>query len=148
METLVLFSLVALVVLVIIAFISYKLGALKRDKYWENELPQHRKEAIAQSRAVLGGQFSEQLAPYLPDFNYSPTECRFIGKPVDFIVFKGADNKAIEEVVFVEVKSGNSKLTPQEKNLKNAIEQGNVRFEEYRVPEDLVKKKSDEGLAE
>jgi len=33
------------------------------------------------SRAVLGGQFSEQLAPFLPDFKYLPTECRFVGKP-------------------------------------------------------------------
>ena len=48
-----------------------------------------RKAAIARSRQIIGGNFSEQLAPYLPDFPYDPTEARFIGKPVDFLVFSG-----------------------------------------------------------
>ncbi len=141
LDATIIISVISLIVIVLVAFISYKLGAIRRDKFWEDSLPEHRKEAIAKSRAVLGGQFSEQIAPFLPDFPYSPTECRFVGKPVDFIVFKGADNKQIDEVVFVEVKSGNSKLSPQEKNLKSTIEQGRVRFEEYRVPEEMTKKK-------
>ncbi len=141
MDTIILLELISLAVILIVAFISYKLGSLKANRKWENQLPHHRKEAIAQSRAVLSGQFSEQLSPFLPDFPYSPTECRFIGKPVDFIVFKGADNKSISEISFVEVKSGNSKLSPQEKSLKETIESGNVKFEEYRVPEDFTKKK-------
>ena len=78
-------------------------------------MPNHRKDAILRSRSVLGGHFSEQLAPYLPDFEYLPTECRFIGKPIDFIVFKGMDDKKIDEIIFVEVKSGNAKLSSQEK---------------------------------
>ncbi len=116
-----------------------KVGAGKKHREWELSLPEYRKEAIMKSRAVLGGQFSENLAPYLPDFPYSPTECRFLGKPTDFIVFKGMDEKKIDEVVFVEVKSGDSKLSSQEKNLKNAIEKKKVKFEEYRIPKDLTK---------
>lgn len=136
--------LIAIVFLVgiIIAFVvGQKIGSYKKNREWEKALPDHRKEAISKSRAVLSGHFSEQLAPYLPDFQYSPTECRFLGKPIDFIVFKGADGKEIEEVIFVEVKSGKSKLSPQEKKLKEAIEKGNVRFEEYRVPEELTSQK-------
>ncbi|MDP3987122.1 MAG: Holliday junction resolvase-like protein [Nanoarchaeota archaeon] len=102
-------------------------------------MPGHRKDAIMKSRAVLGGHFSEQLAPYLPDFNYLPTECKFLGKPVDFLVFNGMDEKNIREVVFVEVKSGVSRLSPSEKSLKEAIENGRVRWEEYRIPEDVTK---------
>ena len=92
------------------------------------------------SRAVLGGHFSENLAPYLPDFPFVPTECRFVGKPVDFIVFKGMDEKKIDEVVFVEVKSGNAKLTEHEKNLKETIDKKRVKWVEYRIPEELTKK--------
>jgi len=88
----------------------------------------------------LGRQFSENLAPYLPDFPYLPTECRFLGKPTDFIVFKGMDEKKINEIVFVEVKSGNAKLSPQEKNLKETIEKKKVKFEEYRIPKELTDK--------
>lgn len=108
-------SLVFLVGLAIAYVLGFKSGTFKRDKYWEGELPSHRKDAIMKSRAVLGGQFSEQLAPYLPNFNYLPTECRFIGKPIDFLVFKGMDEKNITEVIFVEAKSGKSKLSSQEK---------------------------------
>jgi len=121
-------------------WIGYKSGAFKRDKFWESELPSYRKDAIMKSRAVLGGQFSEQLAPYLPNFEYLPTECKFIGKPIDFIVFKGMDEKNINELVFVEVKSGNSKLNQHEKNLKETIEKKRVRWVEYRIPEELTKK--------
>ncbi|MCL5018767.1 MAG: hypothetical protein M1416_03330 [Candidatus Pacearchaeota archaeon] len=131
---------VAVIVIAVAYWFGYKSGTFRRDKYWEGELPSHRKDAIMKSRAVLGGQFSEQLAPYLPEFEYLPTECRFIGKPIDFIVFKGADEKKIDEVIFVEVKSGNAKLNQHEKNLKETIEKKKVRWVEYRIPESLTSK--------
>ena len=62
-----------------------------------------------------------------------------MGKPVDFIVFKGLDDKNVEEIVFVEVKSGKSQMNKTEKSLKDAIRKKKVRFEEYRVDEDLTK---------
>ncbi len=131
-----------LIGLVIVAYwLGHKAGVFKRDKYWEAEIPNYRKDAILKSRAVLGGHFSEQLAPFLPDFKYLPTECRFVGKPIDLIVFKGMDEKDINEVVFVEVKSGKAKLSPVEKKLKETIKNKKVRWEEYRVPEKLTKKR-------
>jgi predicted Holliday junction resolvase-like endonuclease len=84
------------------------------------------------SRAVISGQVSEQMAPYLPGFNHNPSEARFIGKPIDFVVFSGLDGKSVEEVVFVEVKTGGSRVSPVERSLKDAIEGGRVRWEEYR----------------
>ena len=135
---------VFLIGLAIAYWIGYKTGAFRKDKYWEGELPNQRKDAIMKSRAVLGGQFSEQLAPYLPNFEYLPTECRFVGKPIDFLVFKGMDKKEIEEVVFVEVKSGNSKLSSSERKLKKAIEEKKVSWREYRIPEDITKRREEE----
>jgi len=132
---------VILIAVVIAFFIGQSMGAYKKHKEWEEALPEYRKEAIMKSRAVLGGQFSEQLAPYLPNFKYLPTEVRFMGKPIDFLVFKGMDEKKIDEVVFVEVKSGKAKLNQHEKNLKETIEKKRVRWEEYRIPEELTKKK-------
>jgi len=121
-------------------FLGNKLTTLRRDKHWEDKIPEHRKEAILQSRAVLSGMFSEQLAPYLPDFKFKPTEVRFLGKPVDFIAFKGMDEKNVDEIVFVEVKSGKSQLNKVEKSIKEAIKKKKVKWEEYRIPEDLTKK--------
>ncbi len=126
---------------VFVAFwVGAKVGAYWKNTEWISELPSYRKEAVMKSRAVLGGHFTENLAPYLPDFPYLPTECRFVGKPTDFIVFKGMDDKKISEVIFVEVKSGNAKLSPQEKNLKEAIDKGRVKFEEYRIHKELTDK--------
>lgn len=119
-------------------WIGQKIGSFKKHKEWESELPGYLKDAISRSRAVLGGQFSEQLAPFLPNFNYKPTECRFVGKPIDFICFKGLDKKDVDEIVFVEVKSGNSKLSFTEKKIKEAIEKKKVKWEEYRVSKELT----------
>mgnify|MGYP001578645295 FL=1 len=132
---------IILISLVIVFFLGQKVGAYRKHKEWEEALPDYRKDAIAKSRAVLGGQFSEQLAPFLPNFKYLPTEARFIGKPIDFLVFKGMDEKKIDEVVFVEVKSGKAKLNEHERNLKETIDKKRVRWEEYRIPEELTKKK-------
>jgi len=44
------------------------------------------------------------------------------------------DAQHIEEVIFVEVKSGSSRLNYNEHNLKDAIDSKRVRWHEYRVP--------------
>ena len=66
-------------------------------------------------------------------------------KALDLIVFKGMDEKNINEVVFVEVKSGNAKLSEHEKRLKEVIDKKKVRWEEYRIPEELHNNKKDMG---
>ncbi|MGD9276558.1 MAG: Holliday junction resolvase-like protein [Candidatus Pacearchaeota archaeon] len=124
---------------VFIAFwIGLKFGKFTKHREWEKNLPDYRREAIKKSRAVLGGQFSEQLAPYLPNFPYLPTECKFLGKPIDLICFKGLDEKEIDEIIFIEVKSGKSRLNSVEKKLKKAINEKKVKWREYRIPEELT----------
>ena len=93
-----------------------------------------RKDAVKRSKAVISGQVTEQIAPFLPDFPANPSDARFIGKPVDFIVFSGlSENEKIDEILFVEVKTGKSLLSEREKEVKKAIEKGNVRYVEYRI---------------
>jgi predicted Holliday junction resolvase-like endonuclease len=92
------------------------------------------KARLKASRAVLGGLVSEQMAPLLPGFPFDPGDCRFIGKPVDFLVFKGMNQKAITEVIFLEVKSGTGRaLNDQEKRLREAVKAGRVRWVELGV---------------
>ena len=119
----------------IILFLGYAIGKYVASKEHQETIPEIRETAIKQSRAVLSGQFSEQIAPYMPEFPFKPTEIRFIGKPVDFIVFKGMDEKKIEEVIFVEVKTGQSQLSSVEKSLKDAIQNKKISWSEYRAPE-------------
>jgi predicted Holliday junction resolvase-like endonuclease len=101
---------------------------------WQAELEQARKTAISQSRAVLGGKFTEQMVPYFPGFKYDPTEVRFIGSPIDMVVFPGLSRGEPEEVVILEIKSGKSAcLTPAQKKIRQLVEDGMVRWDEiYR----------------
>ena len=102
---------------------------------WQAEKEKAVREAITQSRAVLGGKFTEQMAPYLPEFNYDPTEARFIGSPIDLIVFPGLAQGDPEEIVIMEIKSGKSgQLTPQERKIRQLIEDGMVRWELLKKP--------------
>lgn len=94
-----------------------------------------RNDAVKRSRAVLGGQFGEQLAPFLPDFPCNPGDARFIGKPVDYIAFPGtAEGRSVEEILLIEVKSGTSTLSAREKEIREAVKKGRVRYVEYRIP--------------
>lgn len=99
-------------------------------------IKKERADAVRKSRAVLGGQFGEQLAPYLPDFPCNPGDVRFIGKPVDYIAFPGsAEGKPIKDVVLIEVKSGESHLSGREREIKAAVKAGRVHYVEYRLPD-------------
>jgi len=93
---------------------------------------------VTQSRAVLGGKFTEQMVPFFPDFKYDPTEVRFIGSPIDMIVFPGLARGDPEEIVILEVKTGKSaQLTPQQKKIRQLVEDGMVRWDEiYRVADE------------
>ena len=128
-------GIIVLALLVAAALILvYEIGRLLGEKTTADKFPDAKKAAVRRSRSVLSGMFAEQLAPYLPDFPFSPTEAKFIGAPIDFLVFKGMDEQRIEEVIFVEVKSGSARLNHNERSLKDATTNKRIRWHEYRVP--------------
>ena len=109
-------------------------GRLEIEHTLTERIGAAREDAIRRSRAVIGGQTAEQLAPYLPGFPFDPGDLRFIGKPIDFVAFRGASRGSVEEVVFVEVKTGGSSLSKVERSLRETIEAGRVSWMEYRPP--------------
>lgn len=130
-------TLLIALVAVIFLYMGYRVGGIVAGAKHRSELPRIRRQAAEQSRAVLGGQFSEQLAPFMPDFPFSPTEARFLGRPVDFIIFRGLDTQEPTEIVFLEVKTGSAQLSTSQRKLRALVEQGRVRWEEYRAPQGL-----------
>lgn len=113
--------------------IGRKGGRMEAEHSLPGLVAQERSDAVRRSRSVIEGQVAEQLAPWLPDFPFDPGDVRFIGKPVDFIAFKGSSTGKIEEVAFVEVKTGTSGLSGVERSLRDAIEEGRVAWYEYRL---------------
>lgn len=102
-----------------------------------------RRDSVDQSRSTLKGQLSEQMAPLLPGFSYLPSDSRFLGDPVDYVVFSGysalGESGTAEEdleIVFVEVKRANASLKAGQKAIGRAVQEGRVRFEVARVGED------------
>lgn len=92
-----------------------------------------RDAVLSRSRSVLKGLIGEQLAPLLPDFPFHPGDVRFVGGVVDFIVFAGQHENRIDEVVLVDVKSGEARLSPLQREVARAVEEGRVRFETVRI---------------
>jgi predicted Holliday junction resolvase-like endonuclease len=92
-----------------------------------------RKDSVNRSRSTLKGRISEQMAPLLPEFPFSPADARFIGNPIDFVVFDGYTNAKDEKgdtisIVLVEVKKGKGKLTRVESLIKGAVEEGRISW--------------------
>ncbi len=128
-------SLYVCLLLIACACAGFFLGAAVQKMKNISLLKKERADAVKKSRAVLGGQFTEQIAPFLPNFPCNPGDARFIGKPVDFVAFPGsAEGKNIDEILLIEVKTGSSRLSERELQIKKAVEKGSVRYVVYRAP--------------
>ena len=79
------------------------------------------------SSEIVLGQVAEKLVPFTDLFSHDPQRASFLGNPIDFVVFND------DEVVFVEVKSGNSKLTAKQRKIKKVVQAKKVRWEEIKI---------------
>ena len=92
-----------------------------------------RRDAVMRSDSAHRGRIAEHLAPILPDFGFEASDARFLGSPVDFVVFDGLRDGECRRVVFVEVKTGKGKLSARERRVRDAVRQGRVEWQEMRV---------------
>ena len=90
-----------------------------------------RQDAITRSQNVTKGKVAEQIAPYLPDFPYDPRDLRFLGSPVDYVVFDGMTEGSIHKIVFLEIKTGKyARLTTRERDVEEVL---NLRRATYEL---------------
>lgn len=131
--------LLVVVIYLIVKNIEWKIKFNQKLKEWvEKNEKTIREDAIKRSARTLSGKILEKLIPFLEDFPYDPHDIRWLGDPVDLIIFDGYSmNKRgegnLEQVVFCEVKSGESQLTKTEKEIKDLVEKKKVKWEEFRV---------------
>ena len=86
------------------------------------------------SSEVRLGQIGEHFAPLLKDFPYDSKNARFLGSPIDFVVFDLDNNR----IIFMEFKTGNAKETVKQRKVRDIIKAGNVTYEVMRVYEDVT----------
>ena len=143
-------ALVVVVALVLVLKARYELRS-HRDRYrWTDEdIKAARQDSLSRSHMTVSGKVQEHLAPLLPGFcaEFNPRDARFLGSPVDFVVFDGLDSGEVTRVVFVEVKTGRSALSARERRVRAAIEEGKVEWRLLRLPGGTVEQRADEQRA-
>jgi len=100
-----------------------------------------RKDSVNRSRSTLKGKIAEQMAPLLPSFEYLPADARFIGAPVDYIIFDGLSAVADEKgssirIVFMDVKHGSATLTRTQRVIKKAVEERAVTWQTLHLADE------------
>ncbi len=128
------FLLIVLLFLLVYLATGIVIGLLIQRLRDSAMIRRERADAVRRSRAVVGGLVGEQIAPLLPGFPCEAGDVRFIGKPVDYVAFPGmSEGREVEEVVFIEVKTGSAGLSKREKEIKAAVKAGRVRWVEWRA---------------
>jgi predicted Holliday junction resolvase-like endonuclease len=87
-----------------------------------------RKDAASKSQSTLVGKITEHFIPYLPEFSFNPQDARFLGSPIDFIVFDGLSEGALCKIVFIEVKTNAGSLTTRERQIRDVVNEKNIEW--------------------
>jgi len=118
-----------MVCLYLIKLYNYQQETIKKQLDDINKLISSKKQS-----EVRLGQVSEHFAPLLKDFPYDSKNVRFLGSPIDFVVFEFEQ----EKIVFIEFKTGNSKESSRQRTVRKIIESGNVEYKLMTVNEEVT----------
>jgi len=72
------------------------------------------------------GKNIEQMLPAHKNFNLITADCRFLGEPIDIILFDGVSEDKIKRITFMDVKTGNASLNDHQKMIRDAINDHDV----------------------
>jgi len=101
-----------------------------KERELEDQESEIRADAAKRSRAALLGSLMEQVGPLLPGFKYDLNDLRALWDPIDFVAFHGIGvDRKVDSITFIDIKTGESRLKPVQKSIKEAVEAGNVHFE-------------------
>ena len=117
---------------------SYKMETIELAHAQElkNAVASARADSNKRQRAVIRGQATEHLAPFISD-DFAPKDYRFIGDPIDYLICAGSsaitdgNSDEIEKIVLMDIKTGNSQLNKVQRRIRNAVQQGLVEFQTY-----------------
>lgn len=113
------------------------------DSAIKEAVKEARADSTKRQRSILKGQATEHLAPYINN-DYSPKDYKFLGDPIDYIVYDGLSDiktkeDSINKIIFMDIKTGKSQLNRVQRAIKKCIQEGNVEFKVYRPDKDMPK---------
>lgn len=87
-----------------------------------------RKDAANRSVRNVMGKVTEQLLPFSEAMSmFNPKDARFLGSPIDLIIFDGSEElKDSISIFFIEVKTGTAGLSKRQRLIREAIENKRV----------------------
>lgn len=74
------------------------------------------------------GKNIEKVVPTLEGFKLPLCDCRPLSDPIDMIVFNGVTKMKVEDITFMEIKTGNARLNEHQRAIKDAILDKRVGF--------------------
>ena len=80
------------------------------------------------SQSSRYGRMTEQFLPLADSYPWDPFNFRFLGTPIDGIQFEE------DRVIIVEFKAGSSKLSSNQRRIRDLVKSGLVDFEVIRLP--------------
>ena len=76
------------------------------------------------------GNITETVIPAMKKFGYSKEDCRFLAKPIDYIIFDGTSKGKIDYITFMDIKTGTSAtLSKHQQKIRDAVKDNNVKSE-------------------
>jgi len=84
-------------------------------------------EERKRSLSTLYGKITEQFAPFMGAYPFDARKFRFIGSPIDGIQFED------DRIIFVEIKTANSKLTEEQKRIKELVKNKKVDWFSFEI---------------
>jgi predicted Holliday junction resolvase-like endonuclease len=102
--------------------------------WWLLSMDSRVQEVLSRKKSaeVRLGKIAETLAPIMNDFpidiQKSGTSTIFLGQPVDFLHIDPEQG-----ITFIEIKSGDSRLSPSQRRIKELVKNRQVRWVDYRI---------------
>ena len=114
--------------------------AEERRREYDNELKEMRadlrkrkelasKRASITTEAVGVGKMVEHLVPILEGFKFAPADCRTLFEPIDLLVFDGLSSSKVNQLAFMEIKTGGARLNQHQRKIRDAIRDNRVFYE-------------------
>jgi len=142
-DLVVIFGVITFVALCEVVYTLWRLQEVRKQKDKEIEemrayYEKNKNQSSNTQRAVIKGQLAEQFYPLTDRCQYHPSDMRFMGMPIDYIIFDGYtackdEGGHINEIIFAEIKSGSSQLSRHQREIRDAVINGRVRWETINV---------------
>ena len=117
---------------------ALKIQEQLKDELREREVKLEKRKKLATekaeitTKAVNVGKNLEKVLPTMKDFKWNVPDSKFLGDPIDLIVFNGLSMSNVSSLSFVEVKSGNASLNNHQKSIRDAIEDRKVSYKVFK----------------